>query len=245
MVKTTNSTPRHFAYRHPLFGTKSKPKDGSNSVYYFWWAFLKRSKEYNACCETGGKGKLSKLYSDFGDVRGNDFKKWWNDSEKGVRLFAEPKNETVRVLKGGERVAESLSVLALSLPLNLPKKLLLQRCKSLLAEVHPGKQGRLLARLSEATYKVKGQPNIEGLKMTLKVYDFRMAHPELALWEIGNQLPRFMLSQRVLISDTPATAKDKKNALAAAVGRYLKKAELMIESASKGTFPYAEGKDNV
>jgi hypothetical protein len=245
MVKTTNSTPRHFAYKHPLFGTKSRPKEGSNSVYYFWWAFLKRNSQYIACCESGGKGKLSKLYADFGDVRGNSFKKWWTDNERGVRLFAEPSNDTVRVLKGGERVAESLGTLTLALPLNLPKKLLLQRCKSLLAEVHPGRQGRLLARLSEARYKVKGQPNIEGLATTLRVYEFRMAHPELALWEIGNQLPRFMLSQRVHSSDTPATVKDKKNALAAAVGRYLKKAELMIDSASKGVFPYAEGKDNV
>ncbi len=138
MFKKASSIPKHFPYKHPLFGTKSQPKDGSNSVYYYWWAFLKRSKEYNACCESGGKGKLSKLYSDFGDVRGNDFKKWWNDSDKGVRLFAEPKNETVTVLKGGERVAESLGTLTLSLPLNLPKKLLLQCCKVLLGKVHPG-----------------------------------------------------------------------------------------------------------
>lgn len=240
MAKNMNSTPRHFAYKHPLFGTKSRPKDGSNSVYYYWWAFLKRNEEYIVCCKSGGKGKFSKLYADFGDVRGSDFKKWWADRERGVRLFAEPKNDTVRVLKGGERVADALSTLTLSLPLNLPKKLLLQRCKSLLSEVHPGRQGRLLARLSEATYKVRGQPNIEGLATTLKVYDFKLSHPELALWEIGNQLPRFMLSQRLTSADTPATAKDKKNTLAAAVGRYLKKAELMIDSASKGSFPYAQ-----
>ncbi len=239
MVRMTNKTPRHFAYKHPLFGTKSRPKDGSNSVYYYWWAFLKRNSQYIACCESDGKGKLSKLYADFGDVRGSDFKKWWTDNERGVRLFAEPSNDTVRVLRGGERVADSPGTLTLALPLNLPKKLLLQRCKSLIAEVHPGKQGRLLARLSEARYKVKGQPNIEGLATTLKVYEFRKAHPELSLWEIGNQLPRFMLSQRISSSDTPAITKDKKNVLAAAVGRYLKKAELMIESTLNGEFPYS------
>ena len=42
MSKNTSSTPRHFAYKHPLFGAKSRPKNGSNSVYYYWWAFLKR-----------------------------------------------------------------------------------------------------------------------------------------------------------------------------------------------------------
>ena len=238
MPKNTSSTPRHFAYKHPLFGTKSRPKSGSNSVYYYWWAFLKYNKQYIACCESGGKGNLSKLYADFGDVRGDDFKKWWSESERGVNLFAEPKNDTVTVLKGGERVPDSPSVLTLSLPLNLPKKMLLQRAKSLLSEVHPGKQGRLLARLSEARYKVRGQPNIEGLAMTLKVYEFRKSHPELCLWEIGNQLPRFMLSQRLSSSDTPATAKDKKNVLAAAVGRHLKKAQLMIGNTSIGKFPY-------
>ena len=48
------------------------------SVYYYWWAFLKLSKPYMACCESGGAGELSDLYTYFGDVRGDDFMRWWS-----------------------------------------------------------------------------------------------------------------------------------------------------------------------
>ena len=50
------------------------------------WAFLKRNKDYLACCQAGGKGSLSKLYADFGDVRGDSFKEWWtSDGTKSPR----------------------------------------------------------------------------------------------------------------------------------------------------------------
>jgi len=71
-VKKT-TIPRHFPYQHPTFGTAKRPKAAfawEESVYYWWWAYLKRNKEYLACCENGGAGPLSDHYKDFGDVRG-------------------------------------------------------------------------------------------------------------------------------------------------------------------------------
>lgn len=47
------------------------------SVYYYWWAFLRLSKAYKACCESGGEGDLADLYAYFGDVRSDDFMHWW------------------------------------------------------------------------------------------------------------------------------------------------------------------------
>lgn len=47
------------------------------SVYYYWWAFLRLSKPYKECCENGGAGELSDLYTYFGDVRDDDFMHWW------------------------------------------------------------------------------------------------------------------------------------------------------------------------
>ena len=37
------------------------------SPYYWWWAYLRKNEDYIKCCENNGKGKLSKLYKDFGD----------------------------------------------------------------------------------------------------------------------------------------------------------------------------------
>jgi hypothetical protein len=59
------------------------------SPYYWWWQYLRRNADYIACCERGGKGRLSKLYKDFGDVREDNFHKWWTEGDRGVELFAE------------------------------------------------------------------------------------------------------------------------------------------------------------
>jgi hypothetical protein len=47
------------------------------SPYYWWWAYLRRNKQYLDCCNKDGKGALAKLYMDFGDVRSDDFRAWW------------------------------------------------------------------------------------------------------------------------------------------------------------------------
>lgn len=233
-----NPGARHFPYKHPLFGTKSNPKSGANSVYYYWWAFLRRNKDYLACCDAGGSGGLAALYADFGDVRGDDFKTWWTEGGRGVRLFAEPPSANVEVLQTGVPTPDVNEFLTLALPKNLPKRYLLRRVKDLLArrENHPGARGRRHARLSKARYQVKGQPNISALALTLRVYDFRVANPNLKLWEIGDQLPRFMVGQKMASSDTHAVEVDKRNVLAAAVSRYLKKAHQMIQATSRGDF---------
>jgi len=227
---------RHFPYKHPLFGTKNNPKSGNNSVYYYWWAFLKRNKEYLACCEAGGVGPLADLYADFGNVRGDDFKAWWTEGARGVRLFAEPPSANVEILQSGAAAPDASEFLTLALPKNLPKRYLLRRIRELLAkeENHPGARGKQHARMSKAKYQVKGQPNLAGLALTLRVYDFRVANPQLKLWEIGDQLPRFMVGNKIGVQDTHAEVVNKRNVLSASVARYFKKASVMIKNTSAG-----------
>jgi hypothetical protein len=79
MQNLRSNQTRHFPYQHPTFGTDKRPKPESawqKSIYYWWWAYLKRNMEYLECCENNGEGKLANLYADFGDVRGDDFKEW-------------------------------------------------------------------------------------------------------------------------------------------------------------------------
>ena len=99
--------PRHFPYQHPTFGTDKKPKTPRNwedTVYYLWWAYLKRNEDYLKTCEAKGKGKLSALYKDFGDVRGDDFKRWWNEDERGANLFSNPITEDrISLLSNGDK----------------------------------------------------------------------------------------------------------------------------------------------
>ena len=249
-MKATNSVrTRHFPYKSPRFGTKNKPASKSawqNTVYYWWWAYLKRNADYLACCEAGGAGKLASLYTDFGEVRGDDFKAWWtfkvNGEDRGAYLFAEPSVESsVKVLKEGEKAASEAEVLTVSLPLSFPKRFLERRFKAILSVAHKGKRGVQLARISKAKYRFEGQPNIPALKQGLMVYDALKAveglKPKKPHWEIAQELKIVPKDKRVDKTDSPKIAADKKNVLTAIVGRYKKRVMEAIKLAGLGKFP--------
>ena len=159
MKKTPSQ--RHFAYRHPTFGTVKAPKSVSHwqgSVYYWWWAYLRKNADYIACCDAGGEGAMAALYQDFGDVSADDFKAWWSEGSRAIRLFAEPAAEdVVRELTGGEMAPNQEDVLTLVFPLNMPKRYLQKRFNQLLKKHHTGKQGVQYAKKSRARYKFEGQ----------------------------------------------------------------------------------------
>ena len=93
-----------FPHKHPLF-KKKETKRGvyyENSIYYFWFEFLKLNEKYIAACKNKGKG-MKKIYEDFGDIRNKTFKQWWNEKYKGttrgVYLFAStnPFNQLIKI----------------------------------------------------------------------------------------------------------------------------------------------------
>ncbi len=232
---------RHFAYKHPTFGTKNKPKTEEfwkKSVYYWWWAYLKHNGDYLATCASDGIGKCSETYGKFGDVRGADFKSWWSAGGRGGHLFAEPRAEDmVRVLQEGESALGLDEALTVSLPLYLPRKSLEAHIKQLLDLHHKGKRGVQLAKKSKAQFRVQGQPNIPSLRLGLKVYEFKIANPNMALWEIGNLMPGVLRAQKIKPNDSREELLLKKRALAATVSRYLRRVETSIERAGAGLFP--------
>lgn len=232
---------RHFPYQHPTFGTKAKPAPVSkwkNTVYHYWWAYLRRNPFYIQTCESGGSGPFSELYKDFGDVRGDDFKAWWSEGSRGMRLFAEPRAEdVVRVLHEGDVALSPLEALTVSFPLNLPKRLLERRFKVLLAEHHKGQRGRQYAKMSKAKFRIQGQPNIPSLDLALEVWDLRQARPDLSLWEIGNRIPRLLRSQKMISNSVDELSSDQKRAIASAASRYIKRVNLTIGGVAVGIFP--------
>ncbi len=246
---------RHFPYPSPRFGTKNKPapeRAWKKSVYYWWWAYLKRNDQYIECCESGGTGKLAKLYADFGDVRGDNFKAWWtfkiDGVDRGAYLFAEPSVESsVKVLSTGEKAPNADEVLTVSLPLNFPKRFLERRFKELLKNAHQGKRGVQLARditRSKAKYHFKGQPNTPALEQGLMVYDALKAaeglKPKKPHWVIAEELKIIELKNRVSKSDTVQEAYAKKNVMTAIVGRYKKRVTEAIQLTGIGKFPSDE-----
>ena len=232
---------RHFPYQHPTFGTDKKPKPKrywEDTIYFLWWSYLKRSEKYIQTCESCGEKGLVELYKDFGDVRGDSFKEWWTEDSRGMRLFAEPQVlSTLQVVTEhglGEIQRETLLI---SVPLNLPKKFLLERFRKILSEHHKGERGRQYAKKSESKYRFKGQPNIQGLRIALMVYDHIMANPKIKLWEVGKILPQFKMELDECEKNSVVPSYDLKRTIEATVSRYKRKATSSIGMTEQGVFP--------
>lgn len=231
---------RHFPYPHPKLGTKTAPtseRSWRTSVYYWWWYCLRKNPNYIACCDRGGIGALANLYADFGDVRGDDFRTWWMKEDRGARLFAEPViSKTVSLLVDGEIVENSSTIITIALPLNLPKRFLLKRVRELLSTFHTRKRGQLIARESEAKYRVKQPPNTNAIEIAIKLYELHIANPDKPQWWLANQIPKILPNQKLRQTDTSAEATDKRRALSVAANRYIKAAKKMIANTGKGEF---------
>lgn len=238
---TAKKHPRHFAYKHPTFGTSKTPNPESSwkkTVYYWWWEFLKRSENYLRTCESGGKEGLIDLYEDFGDVREITFKDWWTQNSRGYFLFSEPSvDEIVRVIGEGEIVPSPKIGICVLLPLNLPKKHLKTKINKLLLKHHDGRAGIQNSRHSFAKYRVSTRPYVGKLEKLLQLYDLKKSNPNLRLWQIGNECPNYLKAHKIRSNDTEAVMRDKKNVLAASVKRHLTQAHSLIEKVEKGIFP--------
>lgn len=178
------------------------------------------------------------LYSDFGDVRGDSFKEWWTAESRGMRLFAEPEaSSTLQVVTKDEIASLEGDLIFISVPLNLPKKFLLERFRSVLATKHKGKVGHQYAKKSRAQYQFKGQPNLEGMKSALIVYDYIKANPNKKLWEVGKILPQFQMELYDCEKKGEIPSYDLKRTIEATVSRYKRKATASIKNTADGVFP--------
>jgi hypothetical protein len=239
---------RHFPYLHPLFGRgKLKLSDASlwqRSVYYWWWEYLRRNELYRQVCEKKGhvtNGNLKRLYADFGNVHNVSFYEWWSEGRRGAELFANPRHHaTVEVLQAGSVVTCDERLIAISLPLTLPKRFLKKKVDAILNAQHPSKRGVQYAKQSQAKYVYWAQPNVASLRSTLAVYD-AITHSKLEskkrpYWQIAVDL-NLAASSHPSDKDSSSVLTAKKVVLSATVGRMYKRALKMIDNAGKGVFP--------
>ena len=190
---------RFFVHAYPIFGRKLK--DGTlaskrhrrlnvafsgaeawqNSVYYWWWEYLRRSDAYKRCCKQKGEGKLAALYNDFGDVfayETADFWTWWtekvNDYEtRGEYLFAEQIARKMEVSDNAD-FDDVEDTLIVKIPLEVRTQHLVRNFRRMLNDYEQRvKQAR---NKSRARYKVWAKVSNNTLYKTLKVYDYVQQH---------------------------------------------------------------------
>ena len=244
---------RKFLAAYPRVGKRDNPTPVSVqqlSVYYWWWAYLKRNKAYIACCERGGQGKLAALYKDFGDVRGDDFRAWWTTENRGGYLFAEaPAINGFKELAGKEEWREEWTkdtTMVIAMPLTWSKRALQKSFNALLKRRHKRGRGKKALKgkeTSTALYPLAHNFSVHSLKVALAVYDAveaeKQAKSGATYYQIGVALklvPSAMPSA-IEIAEQKRDA-DKANVINVAMSRYYKKAAAMVANVGKGLFPH-------
>ena len=196
---------RHFIHAYPIKGALNK--DGElrslrhrriskahdiehwqNSVFYWWFACLKRNTDFKRCCKLGGTAKLADLYRDFGNIyESDDFWKWWthkvnSEETRGAFLFAEAQAAQLEVLGDGA-IKEDEDYLIVKVPLSVRNQHLVRNFRKLLSE-HEA-QVQKVRRKSTARYKVVSSIPSTTFKKSLKVYDYIQANKDAGKVEIA------------------------------------------------------------
>lgn len=242
----------HFLAPTPRFGRgRNRLPIGhqQRSPYYWWWACLRRNTRYIECCESGGRGDLTHLYADFGDVRDDDFHRWWTEDARGSRLFAEqPLSVRFTELASAtdwQPTWTKEDVIVLAVPMRVSKRTLKGLFNKLLDARHTGRQGRpnISAQESTARYKLARNYTIRNLQTAIHIYDEWLTNQQLpkperrTLWQIGVDAGVNKQAAKDAISDNTHDRLAGRNLLGALVGRYVKQAKDMIEGTADGCFP--------
>ena len=182
---TTSAEPKQIGGRlvwvHPKRG-RLKGVGTTQSIYYLWFEYLKRSEKYKKACANNGKG-MKKIYNDFGDIfqyktdaNGytdvNDFyDKWWEKDNRGARLFGiqDTENE-LREFASYEDVVSLKSDIEdyeiLLLPKVMPKTEMRKRVGKLITSIKEDTDR------GKAKYEVVSERvDVESLRNCLEVYD--------------------------------------------------------------------------
>jgi hypothetical protein len=242
---------KYFIFDYPLLGTKRNPSNDSQlmlSPYFWWWAYLRRNKAYLLCCEREGKGKLSTLYEDFGDVRGDDFREWWGRKlSKGDYLFAERSLDFYVKRLGSKDEWDSdwsdANVAVVAVNLKMQSKRDIQKYfAGLLKQIKPEKRGKKAVPESSARYQLCRNVTQQNLQVMLTIFDAVEHNKALpkdqrkTLWQIGEEF-RLVRTAMTNPNDLPSDAMIKRHVMSNTVTRYYKRAKKIIDNTSLGRFP--------
>ena len=156
-----------FPHKHPLFKKKETNKGVyfENSIYFFWFEFLKRNKKFIEICKS--KGKISKkIYEDFGDIRNKNFKEWWNEKYgntiRGIYLFAyqNPFSDVEEIDYFNKINALNLrDYTLLAIPKNIEKNYALKRIRTLINKENKRFVNKARYEFNSKTFKIKSLKN--------------------------------------------------------------------------------------
>lgn len=144
----------------------------TDSIYYLWFEYLKRSEKYKTACANNGKG-MAKLYKDFGNIFEYEgvegFWSWWN--ERGQYLFGIEATQEIVEFDSADEVVGYENYKLIAIPKNLTATTIKKRLNKLVddmkSELKP--TAEQTAKYSIAQTKV----DVESLRSCLMAYDLK------------------------------------------------------------------------
>ena len=213
------------------------------SVYYYWWAFLRLSERYKECCESGGKGEMAHLYNYFGDVRGDDFMRWWTKGghtresklriHTGRRLFSQGVRYPIREINDPMLDKElGTDRIVLSIPVGTDLKKMTAEFQQLMRPIVQDRTREFGEKSVEALFEITSKnPSLKSLHKSLTAWEAKQKHPDLKPYD---------LAKKIGITETITGDKDDlthKMAVSVELKRRLDKAKLLIRNVERGRFP--------
>jgi hypothetical protein len=244
---------RRFRYQRP----DVLLADALQSPYYWWWAYLRLSKDYWWVCQCQGKAddaRLRSMYRDFGDVFTMDFEQWW--LSKGQALFAERLSppEVRELDRVNMRLSPGMSShLLLEIPLNLTEATIVKQVKKLLRN-HPAREVERRSSAKRPLAKFTGirKDLLQLAHMTWQMhwesrdptqtYKIGQVQGSKSLYQIGKEL-RLVRTCMPQPTDNVERAAKRVNGMKVAVSRMLVRANNLAANAAVGVFPSVQALD--
>ena len=226
-------------------------RDAQRSPYYWWWAFLRLSKDYWWVCQRRGAVgdlRLKGMYRDFGNVYELTFEEWFLRRGKNL-LSEELALPAVRKLSPTNlELSRPLGRhLILEIPLNMTEKSIISQVRKQLRN-HPDREVERISTAKRKLAKLIGirQDVIESAYAVWRLHhesrDGRVvekigqAHGTKSLYQIGKEL-RLVRSCMPVSTDDQERAAKRVNGMKVAVSRMLTRANNLIDNAAIGVFP--------
>jgi hypothetical protein len=225
------------------------------SVLRWWWEYLRLSKDYWLLCRTCASRRpettdkrLARVFNSFGNIHEENFDKWWVNT--GYLLFAEVDGPAeVRLhLPGRPLIPQNnWGSLLVEIPLSLSKKTITKRIHEILKEHEEQRPDSWLAA-SKAEFPVNPvRFRVPTLKTTHKLYCLHhnlIVRPRLTHGEDYEVPDIFHIGKlsgachgNIHLGDNATRNAMLKNRVRATVGRYIARANLLIQNVEIGTFP--------
>jgi len=217
-----------------------------DSVYRWWWQFLRLSPVFWYAQHTGHTPtdpQLAEIYQQAGDLTKGSFMAWWQRT--GRHVFEEARRpHSLRLvdvdnISHHELYPEGQSIV-LEVPLNISTRTLVMQFKRELAKHHEGRSLDVLAQSTAHWQLYTKRKNLKPLESQWWVLLYRLLYPKIAVWRIGDRLQispglRARDIEHTRYYKGEATPRDR---LQAITGRYLYKAQRTLSNAELGNrFP--------